>query len=225
MAVGASSDFKRLIIHQVYHSHMLVSLANLNIQAILNHSSARRWERTQFRQRACHNSLPEEMMEPWINETVFIIVKKHKVIHTGDEDIKDDRDPTKTDSTDLDSNTWGNKLNYETHLDDMNTIRQRKKRSHGAHGEEKHNKHSPGAWHYSPLPEGASRAITIPPGRGERADRDQGGDEGRRRQERAGTGGAWRDPGHGHYGGPRWSRRREEPWRRNGRQLQGGDQW
>ncbi len=95
-------------------------------------------------QRACHNSLPEEMMEPWINETVFIIVKKHKVIPTGDEDIKDDRDPTKTDSTDLDSNTWGNKLNYETHLDDMNTIRQRKKRSHGAHGEEKHNKHSPG---------------------------------------------------------------------------------
>ncbi len=111
-------------------------------------------------------------MEPWINETVFIIVKKHKVIHTGDEDIKDDRDPTKTDSTDLDSNTWGNKLNYEAHLDDMNTIRQGKKLSHGAHGEEKHNKHSPGAWHYSPLPEGASRAITIPPGSGQTETRE-----------------------------------------------------
>ncbi len=57
---------------------------------------------------------------------------------------KDDRDPTKTDSTDLDLNTWGNRLNYETQLDDINPIRQGKKLGHGAHGEEKHDKHRPG---------------------------------------------------------------------------------
>ncbi len=28
------------------------------------------------------------------------------------------------------------------------------------------------------------------------------------------TGGAWRDPGHSQNSGPRWSRWREEPWRR-----------
>ncbi len=54
------------------------------------------------------------------------------------------RDPTKTDSTDLDFKYMGNKLNYETHRDDMNTTRQEKKLGPGAHGEEKH-KHSPGA--------------------------------------------------------------------------------
>ncbi len=45
-----------------------------------------------------------------------------------------------------------------------------------------------------------------------------------KRQEGPGAGGAWRDPGHSHNGSPRWSRRREEPWRRNGRWLQGADQ-
>ncbi len=38
-----------------------------------------------------------------------------------------------------------------------------------------------------------------------------------KRQKGPGAGGAWRDPGHSHNGSPRWSRRREEPWRRNGR--------
>ncbi len=56
------------------------------------------------------------------------------------------------------------------------------------------------------------------------ANRLQGGDKRGRRREGAGTGGAWRDPGHSHYGGPWWSRRREEPWRRNGHRLQGADQ-
>ncbi len=70
-------------------------------------------------------------------------------MHTGDEEdtCKDDRDPTKTDSTDLDLNTWGNKLNYETLLDDMNTIKQVKNLGHGSDMEQKHKKNSPGARH------------------------------------------------------------------------------
>ncbi len=52
--------------------------------------------------------------------------------------------------------------------------------------------------------------------------RDQGGDDGRRSQEGLGAGRARRDPGHSHDGGPRWSQRREEPWRRNGRSHGGG---
>ncbi len=68
-------------------------------------------------------------------------------MHTGDEEDtrKDDRDPTKTDSTDLDLNTWGNKLNYETILVDRNTIKQVKNLGHGSHVKQKHNKNSPGA--------------------------------------------------------------------------------
>ncbi len=63
-------------------------------------------------------------------------------MHTGDEEDtrKDDRDQTKTDSTDLDLNTWGNKLNYETLLDDRNTIRQVKNLGHGSDMEQKHKK-------------------------------------------------------------------------------------
>ncbi len=70
----------------------------------------------------------------------------------------------------------------------------------------------------------ASRTVTIPPGRGG-AGRQSPGRQ-RRREEPGGcrTGGAWWDTGHSHYGGPRWSRQREEPWRRNGRRLQGADQ-
>ncbi|KAL1269344.1 hypothetical protein QQF64_031633 [Cirrhinus molitorella] len=44
-----------------------------------------------------------------------------------------------------------------------------------------------------------------------------------KRQEGSGAGGRTRwDPGHSHDDGPRWSRRREEPWRRNGHRLRGG---
>ncbi len=46
----------------------------------------------------------------------------------------------------------------------------------------------------------------------------------REKKEGSGAGRAWRDPGHSHNGGPRWSRRREEPWRRNDCQLKGTDQ-
>uniref|UniRef100_A0A671MNJ6 alpha-1,2-Mannosidase n=1 Tax=Sinocyclocheilus anshuiensis TaxID=1608454 RepID=A0A671MNJ6_9TELE len=53
------------------------------------------------------------------------------------------------------------------------------------------------------------------------ADRDQGGDEGGRRQEGPGAGGAQQDPGHSHNSGPRWSRRWEKPWRRDSCRLQG----
>ncbi len=62
-------------------------------------------------------------------------------MHTGDEEDtrKDDRDQTKTDSTDLDLNTWGNKLNYETILVDRNTIKQVKNLGHGSDMEQKHN--------------------------------------------------------------------------------------
>ncbi len=44
-----------------------------------------------------------------------------------------------------------------------------------------------------------------------------------KRQEGPGAGGAQLDSGHSHDG-PRWSRRREEPWRSDGRRLQGADQ-
>ncbi len=46
------------------------------------------------------------------------------------------------------------------------------------------------------------------------------GDKGGRSQEGAGTGGARQDPGRSHDDGPRSSRWREEPWRRNGHQRQ-----
>ncbi len=42
-----------------------------------------------------------------------------------------------------------------------------------------------------------------------------------KRQEGPGAGGAQLDPGHSHDDGPQWSRRREEPWWRDGRRLQG----
>ncbi len=107
-----------------------------------------------------------------------------------------------------------------------------------------HNKNSPKSWHISPLPEGASSHRENNMGRGgwehgrqlrrrtdtrERAGRQRPGGRRRReepgkRQEGPGAGGAWQDPGHSHNGGPRWSQRREEPWRRNGRRLQGADQ-
>ncbi len=45
------------------------------------------------------------------------------------------------------------------------------------------------------------------------------------RQRREEAGGAQLDPGHSHDDGPRWSWQKEESWRRNGRQLQGVDQW
>ncbi len=45
------------------------------------------------------------------------------------------------------------------------------------------------------------------------------------RQEGLGAGGARRDPGHSHDGGPQWSRRRKEPWWRKGWRLQGADRW
>ncbi len=59
MAIRASSDFNRLIIYQVYHSHILFSLAILNIQVILNPSSARRRERTQFSTHFTQRASPE----------------------------------------------------------------------------------------------------------------------------------------------------------------------
>uniref|UniRef100_A0A8C1ZDA6 Chromodomain helicase DNA binding protein 3 n=1 Tax=Cyprinus carpio TaxID=7962 RepID=A0A8C1ZDA6_CYPCA len=56
------------------------------------------------------------------------------------------------------------------------------------------------------------------------ADRDQGGDDGGRRQEGLGAGGVQLDPGHRHNDGPRWSRQMKEPWRRNGCRFQGAHQ-
>ncbi len=86
--------------------------------------------------------------------------------------------------------------------------------------------------HIAPLPEGVSSHRGSNMARGgwelgrrlrrrtdtrEGAGRQRPGGRRRReepgkRQERPGAGGAWRDPGHSHNGGPRWSRRREEEW-------------
>ncbi len=119
-------------------------------------------------------------------------------------------------------------LNNETHLNDINTIRQGKNWFTEHMGRKTTTTTVLGRDITLPLPEGASRAVTILPGRGERADKSPGRwwrrEEPGRRHEGAGTGGAWQDPGHFRYGCPWWSRRREEPWRRNGRRLQRGDQ-
>ncbi len=45
---------------------------------------------------------------------------------------------------------------------------------------------------------------------------DSGRIQGEDRRRQAGAGGARRDPGHSHDGGPRWSRQGEEPWWRKG---------
>ncbi len=119
-------------------------------------------------------------------------------------------------------------LNNETHLNDINTIRQGKNWFTEHMGRKTTTTTVLARDITLPLPEGASRAVTIPPGREERADKSPGRrwrrEEPGRRHEGAGTEGAWQDPGHFRYGCPWWSRRREEPWRRNGRRLQRGDQ-
>ncbi len=46
-----------------------------------------------------------------------------------------------------------------------------------------------------------------------------------RRQEGLRAGGAKQDPGYSHDGDPRWRLRREEPWWRKGRSLQGAGRW
>ncbi len=57
----------------------------------------------------------------------------------------------------------------------------------------------------------------------QRAGRRRRREEPGRRQEGPGAGGAKLDPGHSHNVDPRQSRRKEEPWRRNGPRLQGAD--
>ncbi len=120
----------------------------------------------------------------------------------------------------------------------------REKLGHRTRGA-KTQQNSPGAWHYSPLPEGVSshRGTTEGGGNGwelrrrlrrrtntregagwQRPGRWRRREEPGKRQEGPGAGGAQLDPGHSHDDGPRWSWRREEPWRSDCRQLQGADQ-